>query len=261
MEMPLVSVIVNCHNGQKYLSECIDSIINQTYENWELIFWDNVSSDKSKEILENYSDSRIKYFLSKKLTKLYKARNLAIEKATGDYITFLDTDDLWTTDKLEKQVDFLKRNKEAKIIYTNYFVLQENTKRKYIQHKIDLPSGLITQKLIDYYSIGILTVFIDRSIFKNFKFKNDYNIIGDFDFFINLSQKIKIFCIQEPLAFYRIHNSNFSNKKNVDYVEELEKWINDNDKTFSDKGYSLQKQKILLLKLKIKSFFKKFFSF
>ena len=72
MEMPLVSVIVNCHNGQKYLSECIDSIINQTYENWELIFWDNVSSDKSKEVLENYSDSRIKYFLSKSLQNCIK---------------------------------------------------------------------------------------------------------------------------------------------------------------------------------------------
>ena len=256
---PLISVVMNCYNGERYLSESIKSLISQTYKNWELIFWDNVSSDNSKEILNNFSDSRIKYYLSKKFTKLYEARNLAIEKARGDYITFLDTDDLWAKDKLEKQINFLEKNKESRVIYTNYYVLQENKKKEYIQHKIVLPSGSITQKLLDYYSIGILTVFIEKSIFKNYKFKNNFNVIGDFDFFINLSQKVKISCIQEPLAFYRIHGSNFSIKKNNVYIEELKKWINENDKILNTKGYSLIKQKILLIKLKIKFFFNIFF--
>ena len=92
---PLVSVIMNCYNGQKYLEESIESVLSQTYKNWELIFWDNQSADKSAEIFKLYKDKRLKYFLSKEHTTLYKARNLAIEKSSGDFIAFLDTDDLW----------------------------------------------------------------------------------------------------------------------------------------------------------------------
>ena len=91
--IPLVSVIINCHNGEKFLRECLNSIILQTYKNWEIIFWDNKSNDKSKSILSEYSSHNIKYFESDKLLNLYDARNLAIEKTSGEYICFLDVDD------------------------------------------------------------------------------------------------------------------------------------------------------------------------
>ena len=87
---PLVSVIVNCFNGEKYLSEAIDSVISQNYINWELIFWDNLSTDTSAEIFNKYNDSRLKYFLTEKHTNLSEARALAIEKSQGEIITFLD---------------------------------------------------------------------------------------------------------------------------------------------------------------------------
>ena len=103
---PLVSIIMNCHNGQEFLEEAIKSVLSQKYQNWELIFWDNFSTDNSKKILQEFSDERIKYFKSNKFTNLYEARNLAIEKSKGEYIGFLDTDDLWATDKLQKQIDF-----------------------------------------------------------------------------------------------------------------------------------------------------------
>ena len=79
-DKPLVSVIMNCFNGEKYLSEAIESVITQKYENWELIFWDNQSSDRSKEIFNTYDDKRLKYFLSNKHTLLSEARSFAIEK-------------------------------------------------------------------------------------------------------------------------------------------------------------------------------------
>ena len=78
--MNLVSVIMNCHNGEKFLNESVKSVINQTYQNWELIFFDNLSNDNSKKILQSFRDKRIKYFNSKKFLDLYAARNLAIEK-------------------------------------------------------------------------------------------------------------------------------------------------------------------------------------
>ena len=97
---PFVSIIMNCYNGEKYLKKSIQSVINQTYKNWELIFWDNQSIDKSKQILESFSDKRIRYFKSKKFRSLYDARNFAIKKANGKYICFLDTDDWWFKKKL-----------------------------------------------------------------------------------------------------------------------------------------------------------------
>ena len=76
---PLVTVIMNCYNGEKYLRKALSSIINQTYKNWELIFWDNFSEDDSKKIIAKFSDKRIKYFKSTKFNRLYKSRNLAIQ--------------------------------------------------------------------------------------------------------------------------------------------------------------------------------------
>ena len=255
--MNLVSIIMNCHNGEKFLSESLKSILNQTYKNWEIIFFDNVSNDNSEEILKKFNDKRIKYFRSNKLLDLYKARNLAVEKCNGDYISFLDTDDLWTPDKLEKQINFVKQNTQFRIVYSNYYVLEN--KKKFIKHKMQLPFGSITQKLLDYYSLGIATVLLEKSFFKKFKFNETYNVIGDFDFFIKLSQKFKIGSIQEPLAIYRLHGNNFSTKRSNIYIEELEQWISENEKELLLSKLSLRQQKILLLKLKIKYFFNRLF--
>ena len=90
-----VSVIMNCYNGENYLVESLNSVINQTYKNWELIFYDNCSNDKSAIILKKYNDRRIKYFKSKKKLNLGLARKKALSKAKGDFVAFLDTDDIW----------------------------------------------------------------------------------------------------------------------------------------------------------------------
>ena len=257
--MNLISIIINCHNGEKFLEKSLESVFNQTYTNWEIIFLDNCSNDKSSEVLQKFDDERIKYYKTDNLVDLYRARNLAVEKCNGNYISFLDTDDLWRPDKLEKQIIFLKNNRQFKIVYSNYYVLK-NEKKK-LKHKINLPSGFITQELLDYYSIGILTVLLERDIFKKNKFNDEYNIIGDFDFFIKLSQEFEIGSIQEPLAVYRLHENNFSSRKVDIYKEELHQWINLNEKNLYLSKYSLVKQKILLHKLKIKYFFKKLFKF
>ena len=85
---PLVSVVMNCHNGEKYLKQSILSVINQKYKNWEIIFWDNKSTDKSEKIVKSFKDKRIKYFKSNKFEKLYRTRNLAIKKSKGNIYVF-----------------------------------------------------------------------------------------------------------------------------------------------------------------------------
>ena len=83
---PLVSVVINCFNGEKYLRQCIKSVINQSYKNWELVFWDNCSKDNSIKIIKSFKDKRIKFYKSKSLKNLYQARNLALNKCNGKYI-------------------------------------------------------------------------------------------------------------------------------------------------------------------------------
>ena len=116
----LVSVIVNCFNGSKYLNRCIDSILNQTYQNFEIVFWDNNSTDNSLEIVKRYDKKNIIVYKNPNETlKLYAARNQAIKLSNGKLISFLDTDDYWLPTKLEKQIDILN-NQKTKFVYSNY---------------------------------------------------------------------------------------------------------------------------------------------
>jgi len=250
---PLVSIIMNCYNGEKYLRQSIKSILSQTYQNWELIFWDNLSTDNSKKILKNFNDKRIKYFSSNSFLTLYEARNIAIKSATGKYVSFLDTDDYWIEDKLYKQISFLEKNKLCKIIYSNFIVKNEVKRKEYIFCE-SLPSGKITKDLLKSYLIGILTVCMERDIFSTQIFNKKYNIIGDLDFFINLSKNYNIECINEPLASYRVHDDNYSKKKIRTYISELSSWIKENEIQFNKEGFTLIRLKIVLIKLKIKLF-------
>ena len=97
---PLVSVIMNCYNSDSYLKEAIDSIYAQTYSNWEIIFWDNASTDKSSDIAKSY-DNKVKYYKAESTTSLGEARFLAVEKSIGEYLAFLDCDDYWLPEKLK----------------------------------------------------------------------------------------------------------------------------------------------------------------
>lgn len=253
-DSPLVSIIVNCFNGEKFLKRCLDSIISQSYKNWEIIFWDNLSNDKSKIILNEYLKHPVKYFQSDKILKLYEARNLAIKKSEGKYICFLDVDDYWEEDKIQTQVEFLEKNRDFKMVYSNYYTLDQIKNKKFIQNNFQLPSGAITKELLKKYTLGIVTAFLRRDIFDEQMFNKKYEIIGDFDFFVKLSKKIKIGCIQRPLANYRVHKENYSKKKIDLYIQELREWIKLNESEFSKYGISLFYQKTLLFKLILKKY-------
>ncbi len=225
---PLVSIIMNCFNGEKFLKESIECIISQTYKNWELIFWDNQSKDKSAEIFKNYNDYRFKYFYSKDHTTLYKARNLAIEKAKGDFIAFLDTDDLWDENKLKLQMYHFDKSKVG-VVYSNCWILKKNGKKK-LYVKKNLPAGNIFQELIDNYNVGILTAVIRKSIYLKLpkKFDERFWITGDYDLFLRLSKICLFEPVQKPLASYRLHDNNLSKLNKVREVQESEIWLNEN---------------------------------
>ena len=251
--LPKVSIIMNCHNGEKYLKKSISSVINQTYKNWELIFWDNKSTDRSEKIFKDFKDKRLRYFKSKNYFKLYKARNNAIKKCRGKFIAFLDTDDWWLKKKIQKQVNILEKNQSIPLIYSNWIIYNQKKKLKKIFYNSKLPSGKISQSLLDKYQINIGTVMIKKSILKKFNFNENYEIIGDFDLFIKLSLKYMFLSIQEPLSYYRLHDNNFSKKYSL-HASELESWIKKNQSILKRKKISISNQIHYLYKLKIKNF-------
>ena len=126
---PIVSIILNCYNGEKYLHKSLKSVKNQTYKNWELVFWDNKSTDNSKEIFKSFLKKNFRYFMSQKHTSLYEARNLAIQKAKGQFIAFIDSDDTWNKDKLTLQMKYFK-DKEVAVVYGNLWLKKESFNEK-----------------------------------------------------------------------------------------------------------------------------------
>ena len=228
-KVPLISVIMNCYNGEKYLTESINSLISQTHKNWELIFWDNQSIDSSAKIFKSYKDKRFRYFYSSEHTSLYKARNLAIEKCRGDFIAFLDVDDLWSKEKLELQMPYFD-NPEVGVVFSNLWMLKKNTTKKKLYINRKLPRGKIYNKLIENYNVGILASVIRKKFYLKLKKKFDerFSIIGDFDLFLRLSKICLFESVQEPLVSYRLHGKNLSIINKEKEIEELEIWLREN---------------------------------
>ena len=221
---PLVSVIMNCYNGETYLRESINSVLVQTYENWELIFWDNRSDDQSAEIFKSYKDQRLRYYYAPKHTPLYPARNEAIKNASGEFIAFLDTDDFWEKDKLELQVP-LFNDPEVGVVYGNHFVLNQklNTKKIFLKEK---PRGFILDDLLKNYCTSLVTLVVRKTFLDNYKppFDNSFHVMGDFDLMIRMSVKYKFDCVNKPIAFARIHEKNQSLLQKSRQVSELKLW-------------------------------------
>ena len=270
--MKKISVIVNCHNGEKYLSHCILSIINQTYSNFEVIIFDNYSSDKSRNIIDNLKDERIKYYKSDIKLPLYEARNEAVKKAEGEFIAFLDVDDWWDKNYLNSRKEFFNKE-DYDFFYTNTFRFYQNSKiyKKYKNY--DLPSGKIYDFLAKDYSIIISGLIIRKKIFyKIGGFNPNLNIIGDFDFVMKASKIFNFHGINDPLIFYRVHNNNFSKLNSEMFFREFSNWfdtqekLNDKDfiknqKFFEEKLNSLEINFLLLNKKKNFLLFKKIIKF
>tara|TARA_X000000950_G_scaffold65510_1_gene80545 strand:- start:3747 stop:4634 length:888 start_codon:yes stop_codon:yes gene_type:complete len=252
----LVSIILNCYNGEEYLKEALSSVIKQTYKNWELIFLDNRSKDNSKFILQSYKNKKFRYFKAKKHLSLYSARNLAIKKTKGEFISFIDSDDTWEKKKLETQLKFFK-NSKVSVVYGNLFVKKNNSIKKYFNYH--LKGGYIFKDLIKNYNIGILTAIIRKKILTNKNlFNSKYNIIGDFDLFLRLSKKYNFQAVQIPVATYRIHKNNFSLRNRKLEVNEYKYWFKKNEKQFNTLEREVILKKIANIEFKSYKFEKNF---
>ena len=252
-EQPLVSVIMNCLNCQKYLREAIDSVYRQTYPHWEIIFWDNASTDDSGEIAQSY-DSRLRYFRGDRTVPLGEARNLAMGQAKGQIIGFLDCDDFWVETKLELQVP-LFRNAEVGLVYSNYYLKNMNTGRRTVHFKRKHPpQGRVFGKFLYAYPLNMQTVLVRAN---EEIFDTSLEVSEEFDYFLRILMQTEARYVPEPLAVYRFHDEMASQRLNHLYpvetayiIDKFEKMIPD-FKVRHRKGYERLRFKLNYWRAKV----------
>lgn len=165
---PLVSVIMPSYNAEKYLSEAIESVIAQTYSEWELLIIDDGSTDRSSELAEAFAaaDRRISFYANPKNIGVAKTRNRGLDLAAGEWIALLDSDDLWHADKLEKQLETAQRT-GAQIIYTSYSLFADGYGRK---TDYNVPLFATYDSMLKENVIGCSTVLLHRSVVDGHRF-------------------------------------------------------------------------------------------
>ena len=204
MSSARVSVIMNCLNTGEFLKEAIDSVFAQTCEDWEIIFWDNGSTDSSAEIAKSYGP-KVRYFFSEITHPLGKARNLAMEQAQGEYIAFLDCDDIWLPEKLEKQVHLLDKNPETALVFTDVIYFNADSEICQIYLKFKPSRGEIFKELFRKYFICMSSVAIRTSAIKGLPwFDEKMKLVEDACFFLRLACRFKLDYCDEPLVRYRV---------------------------------------------------------
>lgn len=207
----LVSIIMPSWNTGRFIEETIDSVIAQTYPNWELLIVDDCSTDNTDELVAKYKDDRIKYFKNEKNSGAAFARNRAMREAQGEWIAFLDSDDLWTPEKLEHQINFMKKNGYS-LSFTEYEKIDEESKPLNIY--VSGPDKVNKHKMYNYDYIGQLTMMYSVKEFgliqiKDIKKNNDYAIR------LQLYKKpgTCAYLLKENLAKYRVRKVSISHDK------------------------------------------------
>ena len=216
---PLVSVIINCYNGEQFLKEAIDSVYAQTYPHWEIIFYDNNSTDQSANIAKAYGE-KIQYIKRDNTIALYAARNEAVTYAKGPLLAFLDCDDKWLTHKLATQVKLLAQSDKA-LCYGSVYCIQENKLTK----KIVKDHGKKhISKLAASYDIIISSALIQKKIFTEHGvcFNKNLQYLGDYLLFMTVSYRFGVIATSDFLAYYRAHPQNLSSQMHyLDKVQEF----------------------------------------
>ncbi len=234
--VPAVSVIMNCLNCERYLREAIDSVFAQTYEDWEIIFWeDNASKDDSENIARSYGD-KLRYFRSDVSLPLYGSRNLAVQQVRGKYIAILDCDDVWLPTKLEEQIPLLEQDEDVGLVYSDCCLFNEKGREKR-SFKFKKPHrGNIFSELLMENFINTQTVVIRRKAFESLNTFFDGRLImaGDYDAYLRISYRWKVDYVDKPLARYRVHRKSKSWKDGRELITvELDLIIENLNKTVS----------------------------
>lgn len=214
----LVSIIMPNYNGEKYIAQTIESVLAQTYPNWELIIADDCSTDNSVNIINSYAekDSRIKLITGEKNSGAAQARNVALLQAKGKWIAFLDSDDKWLPAKLEKQIAFMNAN-GYKFSCTKYAHIDENSKP--LNKVVTSPKVIGKRKMFRYNYLGCLTVMYDAEAIGVLQVNPEIgNGRNDYALWLKAVKREKCYYYDEVLALYRVRTSSLSHGKKLRLV-------------------------------------------
>ena len=216
-KMNLVSVVIPAFNSSDYIKRAINSVLNQTYKKIEIIVVDDGSTDNTEEILSNYIKKKEIIYLKKKNGGPASARNLGIEKSRGNYIAFLDSDDIWEKTKIKKQLEVIYKKPKSIIFTARYFIdsKQEDSCRVY--------SGKITKHLIKHNFIINSSVLIPAEILKNNLLNEGKRFFGieDYELWLRLSPMYNFEYLPEKLVGYTIHNDQITQKDKAQVPERV----------------------------------------
>lgn len=212
----LVSIIMPSYNTGTFISQSIESVINQTYQNWELIIVDDCSTDSTDEIVSRYlTDTRISYYKNPANKGAAYSRNRALEIAQGRWIAFLDSDDLWESEKLKKQVKFMLDNGYS-FSYTEYAEIDETGCPLF--RKISGPGRITKPGEYAYCWQGCLTVMYDRYVVGNIQIK-DIKKNNDYAIWLKVCKKSDCYLLNEVLGYYRKRKNSISNHSYITLIK------------------------------------------
>jgi glycosyltransferase involved in cell wall biosynthesis len=207
----LVSIIMNCHNGERFLKEAIESVFLQAYDNWEIIFFDNCSSDNSKKIACSYGPKVI-YVCSDTLLTLGCARREAVKYAKGEWIGFLDVDDIWYPNKLNDQISLIKNDNVA-LIYSgveNIDVSGKIISQSRPKHR----DGKLLDVLLVHFDINMVTPLINRQFLldNNLTFNGAIQASEEYNLFLRIAAKGRIKSVPDIHGAYRVYDGSLTDK-------------------------------------------------
>lgn len=228
--MPKISVNIPCFNSSVFINQTLESVLGQTYRDFEVIVMDDGSTDDTKSKVHAFRDGRIKYFY-KANEGLAGTRNRGIAASTGEYIAFLDHDDLWTPQKLEAQMAILERDRDVGLVFSDAHVLKDGKKERATYFDRCKPKrGSIFEDLLLESSnfIPLSSVMMRRNVFDEIGcFKTEFKIGEEYELFLRAADRYRFDYVDEPLAVIRMHEGNFSARKEI-FVKEafdiLEFW-------------------------------------
>jgi len=228
MTPDLVSVVIPVYNSEKFLEECLDSILTQTYQNIEIIAVDDGSTDSSPDILERYSDKI--NIISQKNQGLASALNLGISKMKGNWFKWFSPDDVMHSNMIKTLIDEAKNHSDNIILYSNWNIIDDtgNTLREFHESNYnELSEFDFNLRLLDGQQINVNTTLIPAIFLKKYGIRElDEPVAIDYDFFLRsaLLHDVRFHLISQPLVKYRIHSDQLSHKnisKTLNYISEI----------------------------------------
>lgn len=242
---PLVSVLLPVHNGAEFLYVSIESVLNQSYTNFELIIIDDGSTDNSCQIIRSFKDDRIVFIQNQKNIRLINTLNKGIEIAKGKYLARIDADDYMHFQRLEKQVDFLEKNEEYVLVGSGVQLVKGNKSRKedYIQYYSE--NNDIVFSMCFYCPFIHPSILLRIDILRRFdlKFDTDFLHAEDYELWTRLIKYGRVHNLKENLTFYRIHSNQISNifldfqKNQMDKIQQF--FLNESIPSFTTKEKSI----------------------